>query len=81
MQERSPIPLTTTLKMKIKVLDLFSGLGGWSNCWREAGHEVETLDLDPRFGATWCQSAVDFSAANGATACPSPRHAAGLHRT
>jgi hypothetical protein len=35
----------------MKVLDLCSGLGGWSNTWRKAGHDVTTLDIDPRFGA------------------------------
>jgi hypothetical protein len=34
----------------VKVLDLFSGLGGWAAPFREAGHEVTTLDFDPRFG-------------------------------
>lgn len=37
----------------MKVLDLFSGLGGWSNPFKEAGHEVRTLDYDPKFGATY----------------------------
>lgn len=35
----------------MRVLDLFSGLGGWSNVWRENGHEVLTVDLDPQFEA------------------------------
>ena len=34
----------------MKVLDLCSGTGGWVAPWREAGHEVITLDIDPRFG-------------------------------
>jgi hypothetical protein len=34
----------------VKVLDLFAGLGGWSQAFVERGHEVVTLDLDPRFG-------------------------------
>lgn len=36
---------------QLRVLDLFSGLGGWSNPSRARGHEVVTLDLDPRFKA------------------------------
>jgi hypothetical protein len=34
----------------VKVLDLFSGLGGWAEGFRARGHEVTTLDLDPKFG-------------------------------
>ena len=33
------------------MLDLFSGLRGWSDPWKERGHEVITLDLDPKFKA------------------------------
>lgn len=33
----------------LKVLDLFAGVGGWSNCWREAGHEVFSIDIDHAF--------------------------------
>lgn len=35
----------------MKVLDLFSGLQGWSDPFKERGHETFTVDLDPRFGA------------------------------
>lgn len=35
----------------MKVLDLFSGLGGWGAAFKDRGHHVTTLDLDPRFGA------------------------------
>jgi len=35
----------------MRVLDLFSGLAGWSEPWKEAGHEVITLDIEPSFGA------------------------------
>ena len=31
------------------VTDLFSGLGGWSAAFKERGHEVFTVDIDPRF--------------------------------
>lgn len=34
----------------MKVLDLFAGLGGWSEPFREHGHDVLTLDNDPAFG-------------------------------
>lgn len=35
----------------LKVLDLFSGLEGWSTPAKARGHEVVTLDFDPKFGA------------------------------
>jgi hypothetical protein len=35
----------------VKVLDLFSGLRGWSDPWAARGHEVFTLDLEPSFEA------------------------------
>ena len=33
----------------MKVLDLFSGLGGWAEPFRARGHEVITLDFEPKF--------------------------------
>lgn len=33
----------------MRVLDLFSGLGGWSAAFRDRGHEVITLDIEPKF--------------------------------
>lgn len=33
----------------MRVLDLFAGLGGWSASFAARGHDVVTLDLDPRF--------------------------------
>lgn len=35
----------------VKVLDLFSGLGGWSAAFLARGHQVVTLDLEPRFNS------------------------------
>ena len=35
----------------MRILDLFSGLEGWSRPARAMGHDVVTLDLDPRFRA------------------------------
>ena len=34
----------------MRILDLCSGLGGWSEPWLKAGHEVVRVDLNPRFG-------------------------------
>lgn len=33
----------------MRVLDLFCGLGGWGKPFRDAGHEVMGLDINPRF--------------------------------
>lgn len=35
----------------VNVLDLFSGAEGWTEPFRDRGHDVVTLDIDPRFGA------------------------------
>lgn len=33
----------------MRLLDLFAGLEGWAGPWREAGHEVCSVDFDPNF--------------------------------
>ena len=33
----------------LRVLDLFAGLEGWSEPFRERDHDVISVDLDPRF--------------------------------
>lgn len=33
----------------MNVLDLFSGLGGWSAAFKDRGHSVTTLDIEPKF--------------------------------
>ena len=33
----------------MRVLDLFSGLGGWSKAFSERGHRVITVDINPSF--------------------------------
>ena len=35
----------------LRVLDLFSGLEGWSGPWRDLGHEVYRVEIDPKFPA------------------------------
>ena len=44
----------------MRVLDLFSGLGGWSAPFKAADHEVVTLDLDARFKPTICDNALNI---------------------
>lgn len=38
----------------MKVLDLFCGLGGWSAAFVDRGHEVVTVDSEPKFNPTIC---------------------------
>lgn len=33
----------------MKVLDLFSGLGGWSQAFKDRGHDVIMVDIEPKF--------------------------------
>lgn len=47
--------------MTLRVLDLFAGLGGWSAAFRRHGHDVTTLDNDPRFG---CDVTADILTVN-----------------
>jgi site-specific DNA-cytosine methylase len=43
----------------MRVLDLFTGLGGWSKAFRDRGHVVDTLDIDQKFKPTFCMSVLD----------------------
>ena len=47
----------------LKVLDMFSGTGSITTAFRRTGHEVDSLDLDPRFAPTFCVNVLawDFS--------------------
>ena len=38
----------------MKVLDLFSGLGGWSQAFKDRGHSVVTVDFEAKFNPTLC---------------------------
>jgi hypothetical protein len=42
------------------MLDLFAGLGGWSAPFRERGHDVVTVDIDPRFETTLVADVFDL---------------------
>ncbi len=46
---------------KMRVLELFSGTASFSNVFKAAGHEVLTLDNNPRFNPDYCMSILDFS--------------------
>jgi len=45
----------------MKVLDLFAGLGGWSKAFKDRGHVVHTLDIDPKFKPTFVMSVLDLT--------------------
>ena len=46
----------------MKVLDLFAGLRGWSEPFEQRGHDVRTLELDPKFpGITYRMNIIHFA--------------------
>jgi site-specific DNA-cytosine methylase len=45
----------------MRVLDLFSGLGGWSAAFKERGHEVLTLDIEPKFKPDICKDILEVN--------------------
>jgi hypothetical protein len=45
----------------LSVLDLFSGLGGWSQAFRERGHSVVTVDYEERFDPDVLANVLDLS--------------------
>ena len=49
----------------LRVLDLFSGLGGWGAAFRDRGHDVTSIDYEPRFGSSLVLSVMDIKALNG----------------
>ena len=53
--------IKTLYNGQLKVLDLFSGLEGWSQAFRDRGHDVLTLDSDPRFDSDICIDIREFS--------------------
>jgi len=44
----------------MKVLDLFSGLGGFSQAFKNRGHDVTTIDNDIKFNPTICMNIMDL---------------------
>jgi len=46
----------------MKVLDLFSGLGGWSTAFKDRGHDVVTVDIEPSFNPTVCTDIMMLTA-------------------
>ncbi len=36
----------------MNVLDLFSGLGGWNRAFKDRGHKIVSVDIDPIFNPT-----------------------------
>lgn len=46
---------------QMRVLDLFSGLGGFSQAFKDRGHEVITVDIESKFNPTICKDIMEFS--------------------
>jgi len=46
---------------ELKVLDLCSGTGGFSEAFKQRGHEVIRVDIDPRFKPDICADILNFS--------------------
>lgn len=46
---------------RLKVLDLFAGLRGWSDPWKARGHEVITLDNEEQFGSDLTMDIREFA--------------------
>ena len=49
------------MSSRLKVLDLFSGRGGFSEAFKQRGHEVLRVDIDPRFKPDICADILNFS--------------------
>ena len=45
----------------MNVLDLFSGTGGWSDPWVEAGHDVRRVELEDKYDAAYHTDAGDVA--------------------
>jgi hypothetical protein len=48
----------------MRVLDLFSGMGGWSAAFKERGHTVVTVDIDYRFNPTYVRNIGELATLN-----------------
>jgi len=44
----------------MRVLDLFSGLGGFSQAFIDRGHLVITIDIEPKFNPLVCEDIMKF---------------------
>ena len=54
----------------MRVLDLFSGLGGWSQAFKDRGHTVVTVDNLEKFNPTICKDIMDCSISDFSKWCP-----------
>jgi len=49
------------MQRKLVVLDLFSGLGGWSKAFKDRGHQVITVDNNPEFNPDICKDIMKLT--------------------
>lgn len=47
---------------KLTIIDLFSGIGGWSQPFKDRGHNVITVELESRFNPTICADVLTLTA-------------------
>ena len=59
-QGRVVLRLKKAMTAPLRVLDLFSGTGSVSKAFRASGHEVYSLDLDPKFGPSICVNVLEW---------------------
>ncbi len=57
-----PVKFLSEPPKQLNILDLFSGLKGWSKKATERGHNVYTADWDPKFGADFQGDIRDLKA-------------------
>ena len=50
----------TPVRPVLRALDIYSGTGSVAKAFRRAGHEVDSLDLDPRFAPTYCTNVLTW---------------------
>ena len=61
LQDQSVLPLLETGVEIMKVLDLWSGTGSATKAFEDAGHEVISVEIDPRFNPTICKDIMEVT--------------------
>ena len=50
----------TAPRRALRAIDLYSGTGSVFSAFRRAGHECDSLDMDPRFAPTFCVNILEW---------------------
>ena len=56
-----PSRVRESWQTKMRLLNLFSGTDSVAIPWREAGHEVTSVDIDPRYNPEICEDILQLS--------------------